>query len=128
MSQVHSVTASIGDAAPAGGVGTSAWNAEHWVTLASSETLRDYGRTVIDGTNRIVLAGSARYYTLDQPPVPYLGQYGLGTLVIGADQFLLQYKRASLAGNARTSLLSNAELFIFNLAPVGRLVLAGGPT
>ena len=53
-----------------------------------------------------------------------MGTYSISPTIVN-DNYLLQYKRASLTGTARASIFGNGELFLFDLAPVGRLVLAG---
>ena len=62
---------------------------------------------------------------MEEAELPFRGAYGLGSFQLIDGTWLLQYKRASLAGTARASLSGTSDLFIFDLAPVGRLVLAG---
>lgn len=103
-------------------VGSDEWNATHY------ETIPDYGAEVeVDHmaiTSRFIAQGTGRL-TVREPLAPIKGGYAVGSIQIVNDQYLLQYKRAALYGTARVNLSGNADLFIFDLAPVGRLVLAG---
>ena len=53
-----------------------------------------------------------------------MGSQGIAPTIVDGN-YLLQYKRASLSGSARASIAGTGELFLFDLAPVGRLILAG---
>ena len=53
-----------------------------------------------------------------------MGTYAIAPTILDGN-YLLQYKEARLQGAARATLQGGAELFVFDLAPVGRLVLAG---
>ena len=101
------------------------WNADHNLSLPDSAGWVDPGRTVLSGADRLSLAGTARLTIQPESNTVLRGNYGLGTFQIVDGQWLLQYKHAQLLGNARATLSDNGELFIFDLAPVGRLVLAG---
>jgi len=124
MTTTHKKSSAIADGADATQVLPSDWNDRHATSLLDSEVGEVMHRQALVSTDRLTAAGTAELRVLEQI-VPFLGSYGIGSPSILTDQFLLQYRRASLAGNGRASLQGNAELFIFDLAPVGRLVLAG---
>jgi hypothetical protein len=81
-------------------------------------------RFAVSDANRLTAKAGARLSVLGTNPV-LLGYYALGSCQIDADAYALQYKRASLLGSARATVIGTGELFVFDLAPVGRLVLAG---
>ena len=103
-------------------IGSNEWNADHYQTIPDGAAQLETDHLAL--TTRLIAAGSGRLTV--QEPVPYFkGAYGIGTTEICTDNYLLQYKEARLNGNARLSLFGNAECYLFDLAPVGRLVLAG---
>jgi hypothetical protein len=103
-------------------VGSDEWNAQHYLNIPTNDAY-----VAVDHLNiaqRIIAAGTGRL-TVREPLQPLKGGYLLGSVQLITDQYLLQYKRATLNGNARVDLSGTAELYMFDLAPVGRLVLAG---
>lgn len=124
MTTVHKFSSAIVDGADATLVRPSNWNDTHSTSLLSSEVARYFERMVLAGTDRLTAVGTSEARVLTRI-VSFIGGYAVGSPVLVQDQYLLQYKRASIAGNGRADLSGNAELFIFDLAPVGRLVLAG---
>lgn len=121
MSSVHNKTVVTADDGVSE-VGSDEWNATHneLIQTSSSSIYSDH----LNITTRLIAQGTGRL-TVREPLTYMRGTYGLGSIEVQADTFQLQYKRASFAGAARAALYGNAELFIFDLAPVGRLVLAG---
>lgn len=101
------------------------WNQAHSLNMPDSAGWVDPGRTVLGGTERLTMAGTSRLTIQPESNTQFRGAYGLGSLQLVSGQWLLQYKQAQLAGNARATLSDNSNLFLFDLAPVGRLVLAG---
>lgn len=105
-------------------VGSDDWNAVHNTSISSTATVEEVDRVVYGGTERLIAAGAGRMF-LREPLRPIRGAFSLGTFDVYNDNWLLQYKRATLVPGARVTLAGNAELFLFDLAPVGRLILAG---
>jgi len=48
-----------------------------------------------------------------------------GSNTITTDEFVLDYQRTALYGNARSTLIGTARSVVIDFNPVGRLVLAG---
>lgn len=94
------------------------------VSLPDTATLAQTHRMTLASTDRLTEASTARM-TLAEAGVPFRGSFGLGTFEILADNYLLQYRELRMLGNARATVAGTGELFLFDLAPVGRLVLAG---
>jgi hypothetical protein len=93
-------------------------------TLPDTASQIQLQRLTLASTERFAAQGTARM-KLQAEAVPFQGAFGLSSTVLLDDTYLLQYKRARLANSARITLVGTAELFMFDLAPVGRLVLAG---
>lgn len=123
MSTVHAKTVVAADD-PSYEVGSDEWNAAHNTSAVDGEIVTLASRAVGSGTNRFVAAGTGRLQVLTNGQ-PFIGSYGLGSVSIYDDTYRLQYKRATLNSTARATLVGTGELFIFDLAPVGRLILAG---
>lgn len=103
-------------------VGSDEWNATHYETIPSNGAQVEVDHLALSA--RLIAQGTGRL-TVREPLQPLKGAYALGSIQITNDTYVLQYKRATLNGTARATLSGNADLFIFDLAPVGRLVLAG---
>lgn len=103
-------------------VGSDEWNAQHYTTIADNGSYVTSDHMSL--TTRVLMAGTGRL-TVREPLTYFKGAYGMGPVEIRDDNYVLQYKRASLSGSTRVIAGGNAELFVFDLAPVGRLVLAG---
>ena len=121
MSSVHAKTVVTADDGTSE-VGSDEWNATHneLIPTNSSAIYSDH----LSITARVIAQGTGRL-TVREPLQYMRGTTGIGTVEILDDTYVLQYKRAGLYGNARASLRGTGELFVFDLAPVGRLVLAG---
>jgi hypothetical protein len=124
MNVTHAKVSAVADGADSSLVRPSDWNADHAVSLPDSAVLDQYTRTVLPGTDRLSAAGSSRLRLLEAPG-NFRGTYALGSFTVPTDAYQLQYKELRLADTARATLAGNGELFMFDLAPVGRLVLAG---
>lgn len=123
----HAFVSGISDGADATLVRPSNWNADHALALPDTDVQFQAHRMVVTGTDRYTMAGGSELRLLEQL-VPFVGIYNLGSFQVLQDQFLLQYKRATLQDSCRATLQGNAEMFVFNFAPANRLILAGGPT
>lgn len=124
MTTVHKKSSAITDSVDTTQVLPSDWNDRHATSLVDSEVGAVTHRQVLAGTDRLTAAGTAELRVLEHA-VPFVGAFSVGSPTIAPDTYVLQYKRASVAGNGRVTIQGTAELFIFDLAPVGRLVLAG---
>ena len=123
----HSTTVVIADDGVSA-VGSDEWNATHNQSVPDGSTVTgDVDRYSLTSSQRVTINGTGRL-AVEEAELPFRGSYGLGSFQLIDGTWLLQYKRASLAGNARASLSGTSDLFIFDLAPVNRLVLAGGPS
>jgi hypothetical protein len=105
-------------------VGSDEWNAGHNTSLSSREYQLQQERFSIASTQRLTIADAARMRLLEAVD-GIRGSFNAGSQEVYNDNWMLQYKRTGLLGNARVSLFGTGELYIFDLAPVGRLVLAG---
>jgi hypothetical protein len=121
MATTHATTVTVPDDGVSP-VGSDEWNAAHAVSLANGEVLHQNSRVAVGV--RMTLAGSSRLRAIGALDA-MRGTFGINTAEVLDDNWLLQYKRARLAGNARLTVAGTGELFVFDLAPVGRLVLAG---
>jgi hypothetical protein len=118
----HSTTVVVADD-PTYPVGTGEWNDDHWTSLQTTAVLDQFTRMVLPSTDRLTAAG-ASHVRVTEYPVAFMGSQGIAPTIVDGN-YLLQYKRASLSGSARASIAGTGELFLFDLAPVGRLILAG---
>ena len=123
MSSVHAKTVVTADDGVSE-VGSDEWNAGHNTSLSSGEVMLQQERFNLAATQRLTAANGSRLRLLEAQD-QIRGSYNAGSQEIYPDNWLLQYKRTGLLGNARMSVFGTAELYVFDLAPVGRLVLAG---
>jgi hypothetical protein len=119
----HAFVSGVADDADATTVSPSNWNADILTSLPTTDVGDWFTRLVLPSTDRLTAAGTGRARVTEYP-VAFMGTYSITPTIVN-DNYLLQYKRASLTGTARASVFGNGELFLFDLAPVGRLVLAG---
>lgn len=119
----HAFVSAVADDADSSTVSPSNWNANILTSLPTTDVLDRATRYVLPGTDRVTLAGTARIRVLEMAQ-SFQGAFAISPTVVDGN-YLLQYKRASLLGTARATLAGTGELFLFDLAPVGRLVLAG---
>lgn len=105
-------------------VGSDEWNATHNTLIPDSGTWEEVDRVVYASTERLIVRGAGRMLLRETVP-PVRGTFNTGTFEVLNDNYLLQYKRTGLMPGARATLAGNGELYIFDLAPVGRLILAG---
>lgn len=123
MSTLHGKTVVTADDG-ASEVGSDEWNAGHNTSLTGGEVMAQPERFVAASTQRLTVADVARLQLLEDAG-GLRGSFSVNTLDILNDTWFLQYKRTGLSGNARLSVFGTAELYLFDLAPVGRLTLAG---
>jgi len=139
MPVTHPFVSAIGDGGDATLVRPSNWNADHAfpdknvylegpgsVTLATTGILTQPLRLTLASTDRLTEAGTGRLAISDatiEPPV--LFRRSAGSSTITTDEFVLDYQRTALYGNARSTLVGTARVIVMDYAPVGRLVLAG---
>jgi hypothetical protein len=105
-------------------VGSDEWNGFHNTSIPDGGASSDTHRTVLATTERLIAAGAGRDY-IAEPVPPFRGSFDIGTFEVLTDNYQLQYKRTTLAPGARATLAGTGELFLFDLAPNGRLILAG---
>lgn len=122
-SAVAALTNEVAVGSNPGGELAGTWAAPE-VAPVHSGSAHTVPRETLAGATRLTAATSLRV-TLANGAVPFKGAYAIGSVSILDDTYVLQYKRATLNGNARVTLAGTGELFVFDLAPVGRLVLAG---
>jgi hypothetical protein len=120
----HAKVSAKADGSDATLIQPSDWNADHATSLPDTAVLDQYTRVVLPGTDRLTAAVGSRVRVLEMP-ANFRGTYALGSFAVLTDAYQLQYKELRLASDARATLGGNGELFLFDLAPVGRLVLAG---
>lgn len=101
------------------------WNDRHAVGVPDTGFLDQADRYVVRGTDRLTLAVTGRLRIFAGAIVGWVGAYAVGSPTIADGFYALQYKEARLQGAARATLIGAGEWFLFDLAPVGRLVLAG---
>jgi hypothetical protein len=123
MTTVHAKTVLTADDGVSD-VGSDEWNAGHNTSLNNGEVALQQERFNILSTQRLTIANSARLRLLEATD-GLRGSYNTGSQEVLNDNWMIQYKRTGLAGNARVTLAGTGELYIFDLAPVGRLILAG---
>jgi len=139
MPVTHPFVSAIGDGGDATLVRPSNWNADHAfpdknvfpenpgsVTLATTGRLTQPLRLTLVSTDRLSNAGTGRLLIIDdaiEPPVLLRRSPGSNTIM--TDEFVLDYQRTALFGNARSTLIGSGELIVTDYKPVGRLVLAG---
>ena len=123
MSTAHGTVVTVPDDGTSP-VGSDEWNATHNTVIPATGTWEEVDRVVYATTERLIANGSGRLLLRETAP-PIRGTFNTGTFEVLNDNYLLQYKRTGLATGTRATLAGNGELYIFDLAPVGRLILAG---
>jgi len=105
-------------------VGSDEWNGNHNIVIPDTATEEQVDRIVLATTERLTAAGAGRLLLRETVP-PFRGAFNIGTFEVLDGNYQLQYKRTTLVPGSRATLVGTGELFLFDLAPVGRLVLAG---
>jgi hypothetical protein len=123
MSTIHAHTVVAADDGVSE-VGSDEWNAGHNTSLSGGEVMLQQERFSVASTQRLSIADVARMRLLEATD-GIRGSFSPGSQEIYNDNWLLQYKRTGLSGTARVSIFGTAELYVFDLAPVGRLILTG---
>jgi hypothetical protein len=139
MPVTHPFVSAIGDGGDATLVRPSNWNADHAfpdknvyleapgsVTLATTGNMSQPLRLTLASTDRLTDTGTGRLAISDraiEPPVMFRRSAGSNTMT--TDEFVLDYQRTALYGNARSTLIGTARSVVIDFNPVGRLVLAG---
>lgn len=123
MSTIHAKTVVTADDGVSE-VGSDEWNAGHNTSLSGGEVMLQQERFNIASTQRLTVTDTARLRLLEASD-GIRGSYNAGSQDVLNDNWMLQYKRTGLLGNARLLLHGTGEMYIFDLAPVGRLILAG---
>lgn len=98
-------------------------------TVPTTGNLIQPTRTTLTNAERVTLSGTGRLIprdNVDAPFAPGVDMYQRGSFLVAPDQYLAQYQRLSLFGNARSTLTGTAQIVAFDLASAsGRLTLAG---
>jgi hypothetical protein len=139
MPVTHPFVSAISDDGDATLVRPSNWNADHSfpdknvfleapgsVTLATTGMMSQPLRLTLASTDRLTENGTGRLEIIDEaidPPVLFRRSPGSNTIT--TDEFVLDYQRTALYGNARSTLIGTARSVVIDYNPVGRLVLAG---
>ena len=123
MTTIHTKTAVTTDD-PSVEVGSDEWNEAHSTSLSGGEVMLQQERFSLASDQRLTIIDVARLRLLEATD-GIRGSYNAGSQDVVNDNWMLQYKRTGLLGSARLRLFGTGELYVFDLAPVGRLILAG---
>jgi len=123
VTTVHTKTAVTADD-PSVEVGSDEWNEAHSTSLSGGEVLLQQERYSLASDSRLTVIDVARLRLLEATD-GIRGSYNAGSQDVVNDNWMLQYKRTGLLGTSRLRLFGTGEMYIFDLAPVGRLILAG---
>lgn len=123
MSTVHAKTVVTADDGVSE-VGSDEWNAGHSTSLSGGEVMLQQERFSLAADQRLTVIDVARLRLLEATD-GIRGSFNAGSQDVVNDNWMLQYKRTGLLGTSRLRLFGTGELYVFDLAPVGRLILAG---
>ena len=140
MAITHPFVSGIADGGDATLVRPSNWNSDHAfpdknvyvqgpgsVTIATTGRLTQSVRLTLVSTDRLTDGGTGRLTLDDRPSDPSVLFYrSPGSTTIDSDTYTIDYERAALYGDARTTIINTGRSVVTDFEPqVSRLVLAG---